>query len=137
MLAMGIQVAWDDTDNKLILLTVSGYWTWQDFYTAMDGMYEMMDASPHEVIDFILDMQNGNLFPQNMLSQMQRQASRRHAKSGLMIVVGAAAFARALFSIMERLLPARMKYIKMAESIDKARNLIMQYRADTMHTRTN
>jgi hypothetical protein len=89
------------------------------------------------VIDFILDMQNGNLFPQNMLSQMQRQASRRHAKSGLMIVVGAAAFARALFSIMERLLPARMKYVKMAESIDKARNVIMQYRADTIHTRTN
>jgi hypothetical protein len=51
--------------------------------------------------------------------------------------IGAAAFARALFSIMERLLPARMKYVKMAESIDKARNVIMQYRADTIHTRTN
>ena len=132
---MGIQVTWDDAEHKLILLTVTGYWTWQDFYTSMDSMYEMMDASPYDVIDFILDMQNGNLFPQNMLSQMQRQSSRKHAKSGLMVVVGAAAFARALFNIMERLLPARMKYVKMAESIDKARDLVKQYRSDTIHIR--
>lgn len=117
---MGIELAWDEQLTNLIHLKVSGFWTWIDFHAAMDKMYVMMDESEHDKINFILDMNKGNLLPKDMLTRMQHIGSNSHPKSGAMMVIGAGSFVRMLFNIMDKLLHERMLHIQILAGMDEA-----------------
>lgn len=126
---MGIRVSWDEQYTHIIHLTVTGAWLWDEFYTAMNLMHKEMDASPHGKIDFIVDMREGQILPQNILTRMQQVSTHHHPKSGTMVVVGAGAFATMLFSIMAKLLPQRMQYVHLVDTTDEAYTIILEKNA--------
>lgn len=131
---MPITCQWDDEGKGTILFQVENRWTWDDFYQAMDQAHGMLDESSQPYVDYILHM-TGNLFPDNVLSHLQRVTKESHPKSRMMIVVGAGNFTNALFKMMGRITPNRMQRIRFTASLEEARQIILANRSDTIHTR--
>lgn len=121
---MGITVKWDSSQQEVIRLDITGEWTWEEFYNAQDTMYSMMDVSPENWVDFILDMTRGNLMPKNILSHMRRVARSKHEKSRYMIVVGAGVFPQALFQVMEKITPKSTQAIALVKTLEEARTML-------------
>ena len=117
---MGIQVAWNTPDTNIILFSIDDKWTWDDFYGAIRGAHEMMDASAYEHIDFILDMQNGETLPSNILSRMKSVSQNRHPKSRDMVVVGAGRFPEVMFRMITKIVPDRVQHIQLVSDFDEA-----------------
>ena len=115
---MAIQITWMDSQQRCIHIRAEGGWTWSEYQQVMQDMHLMMDASPHEKIDFILDLSRSTLFPKDMLSKMKRNQS--HPKSHKMVVVGAGMFADTLFKLMESIARERMQRIKLCKNMDEA-----------------
>lgn len=125
---MAINIIWDEQFTYIIHLVVEGSWTWEEFYQAMKEMHQQMDVSSHENIEFIVDMRAGNMLPKNILTHMRSVSSRRHDKSGIMVVVGASRFPQMLFDIMAKIVPDRMDKVHLTETIEKAYEIIFEKR---------
>lgn len=123
---MGINIFWDEQYSHIIHLVIKGGWTWDEFYRTINEMHRQMDDSPHQKIQFIVDMRNGQMLPQDMLSRMRQVGSKSHPKSAMMIVVGAGNFPKLLFGIMEKLLPERMKLIHLVNTLEGAYEIILE-----------
>ena len=117
---MSIEVEWLSPESNIIRLTIHDRWTWTDFYSSRQEMYDLMDQSEHENIDYILDMRNAPALPENVLSQMRNVGQRHHVKSRHMIVVGANRFIKTMFDIMQTLSPDRMLNVTLVQTIEDA-----------------
>ena len=115
---MGFQISWLDASEQTILIEADGGWTWRDYYETMSSMYAMMENSPHEYIDFILDLSRSSVFPTDMMSRMKRHET--HQKSRKMVVIGAGTLAQTLFRLMEMMAPQKMRNIKVCKSNEEA-----------------
>lgn len=121
---MSIHINCDKEYTCMIHIVVTGRWTWNDFYVAMDELHQQLDVSEHETVNLILDIRDSNYLPQYLLSNMRQVSFQRHPKSGMMIVVGADRFPRMMFETMRMLLPEQMQSIHLLDTIDEAYKLI-------------
>ncbi|MEQ8676362.1 MAG: hypothetical protein RLP44_10550 [Aggregatilineales bacterium] len=125
---MGISVQWFAPGTNIISFTIDGKWVWDDFQGAMKTAYEMMESAHFEYVDYILDMRNGDALPSNILSKMKNVSQRHHPKSRDMVVVGAGRFPEMMFGLMMKIVPDRMKHVKLVSSMDDAiQHLESQY----------
>ena len=118
---MSIKTKWLGENSNIILLSVEGAWTWQDYQIAMEDMYRMMAESDYDKIDYILDMSNAPILPDNVLSRMQKVSQNKHPKSGHMVVIGVNRYIKLLFDLMKNIVPAHMKFISISTTIEDAR----------------
>jgi hypothetical protein len=127
---MTILVNWDNAEKTTILYTIHGRWTWEDLYDALDKGRGMMDSVSHEKVDFIVDMSDCKLLPDNALSNFARMTNKPHPKNGRMVMVGATTFVRALLNMLGRYQGANdnAKAVKAVPSVEEARNVIAAYR---------
>lgn len=117
---MSIKVDWLSSESNIINLTITGSWTWSEFFTAREQMVDLMEKSDFENIDYILDIKNAPALPENVLSQMRTIGQNHHIKSRHMVVVGANRFIKTMFDIMRTLTPDRMQYITLAQNEEEA-----------------
>ncbi len=117
---MSIDVKWLSPESNIIRLTIDQRWSWSDFFSARQQMYDLMDKSDHQDIDYILDMRNAPTLPENVLSQMRNLGQKHHPKSRHMIVVGANRFIKTMFDIMQTLTPSRMEHITLVQTLEDA-----------------
>lgn len=117
---MGIIVEWYAPNTNVIKMTVIGKWTWDELNTAMHTAYQMLDATPFDFVDYLLDMRQGDKLPSNVMSRMKSFSQHQHHKSRNMIVVGANAVVITFFNLMTRIAPQRMQYIRLVKTMEAA-----------------
>lgn len=125
---MAIRVYWDDEEQTTLHMAAIGVWTWHEYGDALTQAHRMMDSAPHDTIDLIIDMRESPLIPSNVLSHLSGLPTLRHPKSGLKIVVGVSAFARALFAAMKRINPQGMSRVVFAYNLDEAHDVLRERR---------
>jgi hypothetical protein len=135
-MSMAILVNWDDAEKTTLLYTIDGRWTWNDLYDSLDLGRELMDSVSHDSIDFIVDMTNCRLLPDNALSHFSRMSSKPHAKSGRMVMAGATTFVRALLNAMGRYqgTGTRAQAVKAVATVDEARAVLAAQRREDAET---
>ena len=125
---MGIIVEWYAPNTNVISLTVDGKWTWDEFNTAMRTAHQMLDATPFDFVDYLLDMRQGDKLPSNVMSRMKSFSQHQHHKSRNMVVVGANAVIITFFNLMTRVSPQRMQHIRLVKTLEEARKYLGQSR---------
>lgn len=128
---MGITIKWDEKYSHIIHLNIRGSWVWQEFYAAMEKLHQELDVSPQEKVDFIINVRDGQMLPQNFIPRMRRASSQRHAKVGTMVVVGARRFPKLVYSIMAKLLPDRMETVHLVDRMDEAYKILLEQASQT------
>lgn len=115
---MAIDLAWDQTDSRVIGVTVRGDWTWEMMESALEQAIGMMDSVDHTV-HYIIDIREGRLDLASALKQAQQAATpETHPNEGVKVVVGANMMIRTLYGA----------YRKMTERLGKDQEFLF---ADT------
>jgi hypothetical protein len=127
---MAMNVMWDNPEKTVILYTIHGRWTWDELYETLDAGRDLMDNVSHDKVDFIVDMTDCKLLPENALSNFARMANKPHPKSGRMVMAGATSFIRALLNVMGKYKATgvRAQSVLAVQTVDEAREVLAAHR---------
>ena len=98
---MNIEVRWDDEQKSIIRWTFPKQWTWDEFYSALQGSRAMVRGENH-IVDVIVDMTVSELFPRNLLTQGQVTMQTSSLNIGIIVVVGWNPLLRTAFNSFQR-----------------------------------
>lgn len=95
---MPITTIWDNKEQSIIRHIYEGNWTWEHFHDSMKHASDMATSVNHTV-GLIIDIRSSTLFPQGLVTQINRLHTRKSAwKPHITILVGANAFIHALYT---------------------------------------
>lgn len=95
---MPITTIWDNEDETIIRHVYEGTWTWEHFHSSMKQAADMAGSVNHAVA-LIIDIRNSTLFPQGLVTQINRLHLNKAAwQPNITILVGANAFIHALYN---------------------------------------
>lgn len=94
---MPITTLWDNEEQTIIRHVYEGTWTWEHFHDSMKQAADMA-ASVNHTAALIIDIRNSTLFPQGLVTQINRLHINKPAwQPSITILVGANAFIHALY----------------------------------------
>ena len=125
---MGIRVDWDQDVHYVLRYTVTGQWTWAEFYAARDKARGMAESIARQQINCIIDIHDGSPFPPNALIHFHKMPQDAHPKLrfGTVVIVGDSAFLRTLVDIMHHLNPKVMENFHLVPTLADARTVLRQ-----------
>jgi len=123
---MGVRVGWDSVDQDVLVYTVEGHWTWEEFYAALGRARKLAEESDAPAIDCIIDMRVGSMFPHNALPHLRKLPAGKNPKLKFraIVIVGENLFVKVLADLMRRLNPQAMEKFHLARTFDEARNAL-------------
>jgi hypothetical protein len=127
--AMPITVRWDDVAHTRIFYTVTGAWTWEEFYSVYEDVYEMLDTVNHTV-HAIADIRDSKLLPSDTLTQMRRLTFQQHKNGGITIIITENRFAHTLFNILTGALRQAKAIFRMVHSPEEAYEVLAEHEAE-------
>lgn len=130
--ANSMLVEWLDDSHTIIRSTGQGEWTWDDFYRGLNQIIDMAQSVPHRV-DLVYTSQAGSQPPKgSAMSHYQRAMRMMPENVGLQIFITSSMFARAIISMMTKLIPSmRASNFLLVGSLDEALSTIAQDRKRT------
>src|SRR5688572_16681483 len=99
---MAIETGWYDSNNDVILVTVTGVWTWAEMEAALNRCNELFDSVSHPVYS-IFDFSRAASLPQGILTNIRRVNRPPHPNSTTVMIVGLNAAYRMILDIFTRL----------------------------------
>ncbi len=122
---MGIEVRWDDSERTLIRIDLLGRWTWDEFYTALDGIKPMV-MSVSSTVHMIAVLENPFHVPANPLFHINNFLRSAPANLGVTYIVGANKYAEPFLPIASRFYPHIVDKVQFAATTDVAKMLLKQ-----------
>jgi hypothetical protein len=98
---MNIEVRWDDEQKSIIRWTFPKQWTWDEFYSALQGSRALVRQQNH-IVDVIVDMSISELFPRNLMTQSQVTLQTSSLNIGIIVVIGWNPLLRTAFNSFQR-----------------------------------
>jgi len=121
---MGILVKWENEAHKTIVVTYEREWTWEDFATSKVEIDTLLDSVKHTVNIISDSRQSGGLPSGNALAVLSRSFQSAPSNIGLVAVLGANPFFKALLQILQTVsLNRAAKNIRFVKSEEDARML--------------
>ena len=99
-----IQLDWDDPQHNIIRYTFFDPWTWEEYH-ATDAQRDVMFSSTNQIIDIILDFNQGSRIPGHAMTQFPKAASWDNPQRGVIIVIGVNKMLQMLANIMMSVYP--------------------------------
>lgn len=113
-------VEWYNTEKTILLQTIVGDWTLDDYLALAHQTGEKL-SSVHHIVDLIADLRGIRTVPTHMVSALRRSQVRNHPNLGLVLVVGIdSGFVRAMYNAFVKLTPSVKNKFQLAPSIDDA-----------------
>jgi hypothetical protein len=125
---MPISVRYEE-DNHIVVWVFEGRWTWEDYYAQRDTVNDHIEALNHP-IDMIVDMSNGSILPQSVLTHANSAARKAPENISIIVIVGPSAFLRTFFQFFKRMYgffqPNKDKNLHMVATIEEAYKILHQ-----------
>jgi hypothetical protein len=126
---MPIHVDWDDAEQTIIRYTFSSPWTWNDYRAAIDRAWELAQSVDHPT-DTITDMSNSRLWPEGLFTNIRKSVVEIPDTTQSVVLVGGGMFVEMSISVLRRVYRSPGARFLTAHSLDEARQLILQRRAE-------
>jgi hypothetical protein len=124
---MGILVEWENETHKTILVTYERIWTWEDFASSKVQIDTRLNSVPHTVNIISDSRQSAGLPNGNALSVLSRSFQSAPSNIGLVVVLGANPFFKALLQILQTVsLNRAAKNIRFVKSEEDAKMAIIR-----------
>lgn len=127
---MAITVAWHDDAHTIVRWVFPAHWTWADYDEAQDASNALL-ASVDYTIDAIGDLTASSGLPPAALTTYKNTLRRSAANTGLIVLVGANFFVRAMVSTLKVVVPSKTPGadFTFADTVEEAEALIRQRQA--------
>jgi hypothetical protein len=123
---LSIEVVWDNDERTIIHYYFSRQWTWDDFFTAKENAYNMIDGQSHHV-GVIMSGPREMAFPPNMLTHLRSALGNTHSNTKIVVVVIENAFLRAMINILIHAAKGSRSKLLIANTIEEARQAIREH----------
>lgn len=121
---MPVTVNWDNDDKTIVRYQLSGAWTPEELFPALDQGAALMNSIDYPV-DVILDFAGSTAFPLDKLFAMGRYAEgKTSANQRRVVMVRSLPVLRGLLDTMRRFLPRATRGVYFADTLDDAYALI-------------
>jgi hypothetical protein len=120
---MGVEVRWDDDEQTLLRIDVTGRWKWDDVYKALEGIKPLIMSVSHTV-NLISVMHQSSHLPGNPLFHLNNFVRNAPPNLGMMIIVGASQYAAPFRPIAQKLYPNVLRKVEFAATVEEAKELL-------------
>jgi hypothetical protein len=127
---MPVKIDWYDVDKTILLVMLSGRWTWEELYHQQDEFNLVLDALTHDV-DVIArsgDAKSANSIPFNSLTQMLVVVRRTHPRIRSTVLMTQSGLWSTIDTLMRRISPLYNEKIIVARDEAEALARIMARR---------
>lgn len=127
---MGIQIDWADEAKTAILEEFEGAWTWEEFYTVNQQIFDMIHSVNHTV-HIIADLRrSGSLPPGKAITHAGKVLGKMPDNWGLQIVINNALLIDILVSVFTKTFQTDLgKRLVPVKTIDEAWQAVSAYAA--------
>jgi hypothetical protein len=127
---MAIETGWYDSNNDVILVTVTGVWTWAEMEAALNRCNELFDSVSHPVYS-IFDFSRAASLPQGILTNIRRVNRPPHPNSTTVMIVGLNAAYRMILDIFTRLYGRLLNPhgVHLVNNLEQADELLVKLRS--------
>jgi hypothetical protein len=125
---MPVTVDWYTREQNIVVYQFVHPWTWDDYHAAAKKAWVMINNVQH-IVDIILDFSSSHSIPAHAVKHFKREATHPHANRGLIIIVGANAFIRAVGKKLVKAYASMAQSLQYAATYDEAALLIEQERS--------
>ncbi len=122
---MPINVVWKDETRTVLVFVYEGNWDLNDFYQATDKANSLLDEVTHQV-NMVLDVRGSKMIPNGFMTALSNSYRNIHPNSGILVMVGINAFARAFIGLFRKVYPGKdsKKPIYFAGNYDEAQAIM-------------
>lgn len=121
---MSITTKWDKTDSSIVVCTIHGEWTWEEYHEATTKIAQMINRVSHRV-DMVMDMSEAGPLPMSAASlHIKSSLERMPSHFGVSILVSPDRFTRMVVESLDRVLPMAKDRFYMADTINVAKRNI-------------
>ncbi|MBI1280390.1 MAG: hypothetical protein GC179_19870 [Anaerolineaceae bacterium] len=124
---MGISVNWMDADKKIIRYEFSNNWKWDELYSAMTQVNEMMASVPYNVY-VMISLEHSNGVPPGALTQMRIGTLKAAPNWGGGVFIGVNSFLTALLNTFTMLNKKLGERYAIAKTDEEAMIIINKWR---------
>lgn len=127
---MGLNTEWDDQEKTILRVTYPRGWDWDDMEANLPIEQQHLDSVNHRV-DVIADFRGTNLPPGAIirLPKIANSPPYKHPNSGIVVMVGSPFFMNEVVGVYRKLYGSSAVKLHMVSDLEKARALIVEYRA--------
>jgi hypothetical protein len=119
-----------DDEKTVMFWRYEAPWTWDEYYQAQDAAWKMLDTVKYKV-DGIMDMSQSFTLPSGAMTHSREALAHAHANTGLVVIVGANHFLRAIFNLLNTVYNPIVKKVNivMVSTLQEAYVLIRKHQA--------
>jgi hypothetical protein len=130
---MCIEVNWDNEENKVVRVSYSKYWEWDEIYYAENMGNELAEAVPYEIA-VIHDMSRMYRFPANALTHIRALMLNMHPRMKYIIFVGMRPLVRVIWNTFAEIYTSltRERVFIFVDTLDEARDALYALAATSM-----
>lgn len=125
---MPVKVRWEDDTHRCIRYDISGIWTWDELYAAVDEVNAMLDTLDYPVL-FITNMGEAVSSPPGLAVQIRNFMKLRHRNAGATVLVIRNPFWITLYDVISRVNPTLREQYRVVRTVDEAYAVIEQWQA--------
>jgi hypothetical protein len=126
---MAVQLYWDQNNPDILILDLGSGWTWEDFHAAVERGIEMAQSVTTPVYAISIP---GARFPSpvGILGHFNLVMQHLPANMVLVVIVAENYFIETVNRIFFRVSPAAGAISRIARTLDEARQIIAEHRAN-------
>ena len=128
---MGVKIAWDNDEKTIIRYDFSDPWTFEEFHEAMgldDALFDSVDHKVH----MLFNMMDVRSAPPNLLAKLPQILTEINPRLGVVVIAESYTWVKSIAEIFYKVYGRSIEGfsgLKMARSLDDARQIITDYRA--------
>ena len=126
---------WDNTEQTMGRYELTGNWTWEEIDQVMADSWAQI-SKLNSIVDSIMIFENRSL-PSNAMPHLRKMATERPANTGILVAIGAGIIQRSVVQVFTRAYSSTLRRevpIMFANSVDEARQLLVQKKAERITT---
>ena len=116
---MPVAMDWNNPERTVIRVVFDGEWETDDLYRMINKGVSMIDSVDHKV-DSIFDFTRSTSSPTSALATLGRMEATHSEKEGLVIIVKASSYIKALVNIARKLAPKTFAQLYFVDTLNEA-----------------
>jgi hypothetical protein len=126
---LSIKIIWDNPQKTVLYINFDGDWGWTDYDSAIDELHNKIREVDH-VVDILSYMPPGKTLPPGPpLNHLRRAFQLQPDNAGYSVFIGGTTFGDAIVAVFSKMNKAVGEKIKVAETIEEGRALIVKLRS--------
>ena len=120
---MGIQLNWLNSDERVLVLTYEGQWSWDEMYAVADQAAALTVQKPY-IVPRIIDFSKSAPPPLQSFVNARNVLNSLPSNTGTIYMVGGSQLIAILVSTFSKTYPSLAKHLVMASSYEQAIEMI-------------